>query len=118
MALAVAREIRLLGPEPGSGRQLCMVCAMRYKALALSVEGVKELIEQAEAGTGSDTIDLRMVAPEVPQPHEAVALGISQALGNQIVPACWGHLSGVNFTSLMTAPGLPGGNGGLALPGR
>jgi hypothetical protein len=115
MTLAVAREIRLAGPEPEAGRQLCVVCMMRYKALALAVEGVKELIEAAEAGQGSDTIDLRVVAPEVPLPQTAVGLGVSQQLGNQMVPACWGHLSGVNFTSLMTAPGLPGG---LAVPGR
>jgi hypothetical protein len=116
MALAVAREIRLLGPEPDSGRQLCVVCMMRYKAVALETEGVKELIEAAEAGQGSDVIDLRVVAPEVPWPEMAVGLGVSQALANQMVPACWGHLSGVKFTNLMTAPGLP--NGGLQVPGR
>jgi hypothetical protein len=116
MALAAAREIRVLGPEPEPGRQFCVVCMMRYKALAMAVEGVKELIEAAEAGEGSDTVDLRIVAPGVPWPQMAVGIGVSQALGNQMVPACWAHCSGVNFTSLMTAPGLP--NGGLALPGR
>lgn len=116
--LAVAREITLTGPEAPPGAQFCVICAMRYKAQCLDVPGAKDKIEQAEAGIGPAVLDLRTLAPDVKQPALAVAPMLTPQFQQQLMPACWSHGAGVNFTSLMTAPGLPQPNGGGLVPGR
>lgn len=116
--LAVAREITLTGPEPEPGTQFCVLCLMRFKATAVASDSAKQAIEQAEAGIGPDTLDLRDLAPDVKLPVLAVGLMMTPQFQGQLMPCCWSHGAGVNFTNLMTAPGLPQPNGGGLATGR
>lgn len=112
--LAIMRQIKLLGPECPSGHQYCVLCIMRYKAKCVEVPECKQAIEQSEAGIGPDVLDLRELCPDVAPPELAIGMAMSAQLGQVIVPLCWTHAAGVNFTQLQTAPAgldLSGGNG-------
>lgn len=111
--LAVMRQIKLTGPECPEGRQYCVLCIMRYKAKCVEIPACKEAIELSEAGMGPEVLSLLELCPDVPLPELAIGMAMSAQLGQVIVPCCWTHAAGVNFTQLQTAPpGLDlGGNG-------
>lgn len=112
MALAKPVEIRITGPEPGPGRQLCAACCMNYKAQFNAEFG--EQVKMAEAGLAGPVLDMTALMPDARPPALSVALGIYTPLNNAMLPLCWTHLAGVKFTNLATGTALPDSpNGGL-----
>jgi hypothetical protein len=115
------REIAFDGPQPLPGQQLCVMCALRYKAEFLALEDVGEQIQQlmrGPEGNGPAHISMEKLARgRITAPSTSVALGVCQPLGGIIVPLCWGHLQAVKFSAVAPAgPGDMVGPNGAPLP--
>lgn len=107
MTLLQPRTVMITGPVPRAGEQFCALCVMHYKAACLD-NGARKAFDDAVAGLNAKTT-VHLPDYEVPgqeQPQPAVGTGLVPQL-QAMAPLCWGHVTGVKFTSLAV-----GGNGG------